>query len=155
MVGEPAFELGDLWRGLVLACGEAGVGRHALDCGLDFVEFGDALQPVFGNRGGAVVGNFKQFAVGMGPAIGKPDGRASPIGLDQSVVIGIAVDLRDVGEALQNGVGILPVTPRCLAGECLHSPRRARIGEDRACRGGTAPRAIISGQHPEVAGFSP
>ncbi len=76
----------------------------------------------------------------MGPTIGKLDNRSSPVGLDQTVVTGIAIDLQDAGEALQNGVGILAATPR-------------RLGEGHARRGCTAPRPIIAGQGPEVSGL--
>ena len=97
VVGEPSLEGGDLRRGLVLADGQTRFGRQTPDPGFDLVERGDALQPVLGDRRGAVSGDFKQFAVripqkmGMGPAIGKPDGRTSPVGLDQTVIPGIAV----------------------------------------------------------------
>ena len=94
---------------------------QAPDPGVDLVKLGDAFQPVFGDGRGAVAGDFKEFAAGVGPAIGKPDGGSSPVGLDQAVVPGIAVrransppdclltllTLQDAGEALQNGVGIL------------------------------------------------
>ena len=58
----------------------------------------------------------------MRPTIGKLDGRASPVGLDQAVIPGVAVrransppdclltllTLQDAGEALQDVIGILP-----------------------------------------------
>ena len=112
VVGEPSLEGGDLRRGLVLADGQAGVGGQVPDLGFDLVELGDALQPVLGDRGGAVAGDFKEFAAGMGAEIRKLDGRASPVGLVQTVVTGIAVDLQNAGEALQNVIGILAATPR-------------------------------------------
>ena len=54
-----------------------------------------------GDRSGAVLGDFKQFAAGMSPTIGKLDGRASPVGLDQALLTGITVHLQEAGEALQ------------------------------------------------------
>ena len=57
VVGEPCFEPGDLWRGLVLADGHSSLWGQALDLGLDLVDLGDPPQPVFGDRGGAVAGN--------------------------------------------------------------------------------------------------
>ena len=84
-----------------MADGQAGLWDHAPDLGFDLVKPGDPLQPVFGDRGGAVAGDFKEFAAGMRPAIGKPDGGASPVGLDQAVLPGMTIDLQDAGEALK------------------------------------------------------
>ena len=123
-----------------MACGKAGLWCPAPDPGFGLVKLGNTFQPVLGDRSGAVAGDLKEFAPGMGPAIGKPDGRASPVGLDQAVVTGIAVHLQDAGEAMQNVIGILPAAPR-------------RLGEGHARRGRATPRAIIPGQSPEVSSF--
>jgi hypothetical protein len=40
------------------------------------------------------------------------------------------------------------MAPRYLAGECVHSPRRGRIGEDDCGRIAVTPTAIIAGQRP-------
>ena len=77
------------------------------------------------------MGDFKQFASGMGPAIGKLDGQARPVGLDQAVVTGIAIDLQNTGKALQDIIGILAAAPR-------------RIGEGHTGRGSATP-------HPRLA----
>ena len=72
VVSEPSLEGGNLWRLLILADGQAGVGRHALDRGFDFVEFSDALQPVFGDwRGviGHVAVSFRSGAHVMRPCV--------------------------------------------------------------------------------------
>ena len=76
----------------------------------------------------------------MRPAIGKLDGGADPVGLDQAVIPGVAVDLQDAGEALQNIIGILPAAP-------------GRIGEGYAGRGSATPGSVIAGERPEVSGF--
>ena len=95
-----------------MADGKAGLWGQAPDFGFGLVKPGDTLQPVLGDRRGAVSGDLKQFMSGMGPTIGKVDGRASPVGLDQPVTPGIAVHLQDAREALQNIIGILPASPR-------------------------------------------
>ena len=77
----------------------------APDPGFDLVNLGNTFQPVLGDRSGAVAGDFKEFAPGMGPAIGKPDGGASPVGLDQAVVTGIAVHLENGSAKVCHGSG--------------------------------------------------
>ena len=83
-----------------MADGHSGFRRQALDLGFDLVEFGDALQPGRGDGGGAVAGDFKVFAAGMDPTIGKLSGRTRPVGLNQTVMPSIAIHLQNVGEAL-------------------------------------------------------
>ena len=51
----------------------------------------------------------------MGPAISKPDGGANPVGLDQTVITGIAIDLQNAGEALQDVIGILAAAVRRIS----------------------------------------
>ena len=119
-----------------MADGQAGLRGQAPDLVLDLVKPGDALQPVLGDRGGAVAGDFEKFAAGMGPATGKPDGRTSTVRLDQTVMPGIAVrransppdcllsllPLQDAGEALQNVIGIMAAAPRRICGYRASQP---------------------------------
>lgn len=122
------------WRVASRAWGEAP------ELCLDLVEFGDASEPVFGDRGGAVAGNFKEFAPGMGPTIGQLDGRARPVGSDRAVATGITIDLQDSGEPFQDIVRVLATAPR-------------RIGECHARRVLAAPWPIIAGECPKVHEF--
>jgi len=82
--------------------------------------------------------------------MGKLDIGADAVRGDQPVVSGVSVNLQHTAKALQYPFGMLPAPTRCLAGECMHSPRRGRIGEGHArwCR--AAPRSVIAGQRPEV-----
>ena len=123
-----------------MADGEPRAWGEAPDLCLDFAELGDALEAVFGDRCGAVAGNFKEFAPGMGPTIGQLNGRARLVGLDQAVVTGITIDLQDSGEAFQYIIRILATTPR-------------RIDEGHARRGRTTLWPIIAGQGSKVSDF--
>ena len=76
-----------------MADGHAGPRCQPPDLGFDPIKLGDAFEPVFGDGGGAVAGDFKEFAAGMSPAIGQLDDGTSPVGLDETVIARVAVYL--------------------------------------------------------------
>ena len=79
----------------------------------------------------------------MRPAMRDGDRRAAfPRGARQPVVAGIAVQLQDAIEALQDLFRVLPGTAR-------------GIGEDHAGRVIAAPSPVVPGQRPEIPGLCP
>ena len=69
-----------------MAVGHSSLWGQAPDLGLDLVKLGDTLEPVLSDRGGAVAGDFEEFASGVGPTIGKLDGWAGSFGLNEAVI---------------------------------------------------------------------
>ena len=154
MVGQPQAEVGDQRGRFLLADGETFFGRAAADAGLDLVNPCDAAQPLGSDLGTILLIDVVQLAPRMCPAVGQCQRRATHAPrFGQRVIPGISIHLQDAVKAPQNVHRMGSTAPRCLAGECRHSPKRGRIGEDD-CRGIRAiPAAIIPGQRPEIAGL--
>jgi hypothetical protein len=130
--------------------------RQPPDRCLDLVKLSDTLEAVLGDRRSArcYCGRLQTVCDGRGPSNRQAGWRG------QSGRVGLAGYTRhnrppagcprSLAEYQRH---IARLTPRCLAGECVHSPRWGRISEGHAGRGCPTPRSIIAGKGPEVSGF--
>ena len=133
---QPVAEGLDQRRGPCLSFGETALGRAGADLGLDGVELGDPAQALGCDLRAAAVVDFAEPAPRMGPTVCQPYRRAAlaaPAG--QPVVTGLAVDLQDAVEAVEEALGIFAAAP---GGIEVHHARRI----------GSAPGAVIAGQRP-------
>lgn len=108
MVRRPVIEAGKDRGGTILPDGQSGCGVSAADLGLDGVEVPDQGHAFPGNRRGSGAGDLDQLAARVRPAISKLDARTGPVRCAQVIASGIAVDLQDATEALQDPLGVLP-----------------------------------------------
>jgi len=140
---QPFAELGHQRRGACLSRRQALSRSHAADLGLDPVELGDPAQPLGGDLRSITVEDFLQLPAGMCPAVRNRDRRAARArGARQPIVAGIAVQLQDAVEALQDLLRV-------------HAGAARAVSKDHAGRVIAAPAPIISGQRPEEASLRP
>ena len=131
---QPFTESLDQECGARLPFRETPIRRAAADIGLDGVELGDPAQDLGGDLRAAALMDLAQSPAAMAPAISQPQRRTAPaVRSGQPVVAGIAVDLEDAVEAVEEALGIFAAAP-------------GRVEVDHAGRIGAAPAAVVPGR---------
>ena len=137
---EPGFQVLDFGSGSRLTDGASLLRWPPADLFLDLVQFLNALQGVLSNGRRTIGGDFVKSSAQVSPAIGERHRSAAAIGTDKDVVAVIAVHLQNAAEAFQQRLHMFAAAPRRI--EIDHGGRRL-----------AAPRPVIAGQSPEVAGL--
>ena len=127
MVGQPVVDAGEDRGGALLPDGQSVSGVAAADFDLNGVEVAYEGHAFLGNRRGAGAGDLDQFAARVRPAMRQSDARTDPVGCDQAVVSGIAVDLQYATKALQYPFGMLPAATGGITEFVLMTEERSAL----------------------------